>query len=142
MKTERKLLAVAIALVIPAGLFVKFGIGGPLREWAFRYGAAILYEVFWVLVVRFVFPRVRPAFAAAGVFVATCILETLQLWKPPWLEAVRHTLVGGVLLGTTFDAADFLYYGLGSLLGCLILRAIVSRSSSSRDVSSGDGEPS
>jgi hypothetical protein len=132
MKTERYLLAAAIALVIPAGLLVKFCVGGPLHEWASRYGAAVFYEVFWILTVRLLFPVVRPAAAAGGVFVVTCILETLQLWKPPWLQAIRRTFAGGILLGTTFDAPDFLYYVLGSLLGYLIVLGIVRWSSRPR----------
>ncbi|MFQ5806564.1 MAG: DUF2809 domain-containing protein [Phycisphaerae bacterium] len=142
MKTERLLLAATVGLVVPAGLFVKFGVSGPLREWAFRYGAAMLYEVFWILLLRLLFRRVAPAATALGVCVATCILETLQLWKPPWLQAIRRTFAGGILLGTTFDAVDFLYYVLGSLLGYLILRGIVSWSSRFRNGSARGGEPS
>ena len=124
MNNERLKLALTLALVVPAGFLVKYAIPGPLHTWAHRYGAAILYEVFWILLLRLLLPRLRPGTAAIGVCIATCILETLQLWQPPWLEAIRRTFAGGVLLGTTFDPHDFLYYVLGSALGYALLRAL------------------
>jgi hypothetical protein len=36
------------------------------------------------------------------VLVATCLLEFLQLWHPPLLEAVRSTFIGRTVLGTSF----------------------------------------
>ena len=85
----------------------------------------MLYEVFWVLIVRLVFPRIRTVTAALGVCLITCTLEVFQLWKPPWLQTIRATFLGGVLLGTTFDQNDFVYYVLGSFLGYLVLSRLV-----------------
>ncbi|MEH2192618.1 MAG: DUF2809 domain-containing protein [Nostoc sp.] len=57
-------------------------------------------------------------------FVITCILEFLQLLHPPLLNEIRATLVGKLLLGTTFVWWDFPHYGLGCVLGCLWLRQL------------------
>jgi hypothetical protein len=53
----------------------------------------------------------------------------LQLWQPPWLQAVRATLLGRLVLGNTFTWGDFLYYAIGCGLGWLWLRAIRTRRS-------------
>jgi hypothetical protein len=129
MNRERRWLILAIILLVPLGFFVKFGIKGPWEIWCNRYGAAILYEVFWVLVVRFVSQRIQPTTCGFSVFVGTSILEFLQLWRPTWLESVRQTFLGAAVLGSTFDANDFLYYAMGSYVGYLLLRAIVRSSS-------------
>lgn len=52
-----------------------------------------------------------------GVFVATCAVEVLQLWKAPFLEAMRATLLGRLILGNTFNWVDFPAYILGSSVG-------------------------
>ena len=107
------------ALVVTAalGLAVKFGYRGPGAEWGSKYGAGVLYEVFWVLAFCLGFPALSVRAAAVGVFLGTCAIECLQLWRPPWLEAVRATLPGAVVLGSTFDWLDFPHYVLGCILG-------------------------
>ncbi|MBO1049654.1 MAG: DUF2809 domain-containing protein [Dolichospermum sp. DEX182a] len=55
------------------------------------------------------------------VFILTCIVEVLQLWHPPILEAIRATLIGKLLLGTTFAWWGFPDYLIGSIFGWLWL---------------------
>jgi hypothetical protein len=56
--------------------------------------------------------------------VITCVLEILQLWHPPILEAMRDTWIGRLLLGSTFSWWDFPHYVLGSILGWLWLKKL------------------
>ncbi|MGH7162659.1 MAG: DUF2809 domain-containing protein [Planctomycetota bacterium] len=92
---------------------------GAAAHWLHAYGAAMFYEVFWILAVR---PRARPALVAGGVFLATCGVETLQLWHPAWLDAIRATYPCGILLGGHFDWRDFPHYSAGCLLGLGLAR--------------------
>ena len=41
------------------------------------------------------------------VLAVTFALEFLQLWKPPFLQAVRSTFLGHVLIGSSFSWFDF-----------------------------------
>jgi hypothetical protein len=59
-----------------------------------------------------------------GVFTITCVLEIVQLWHPPRLEAIRSTWAGRALVGTTFAWPDFAYYVIGCAIGWLWLHAI------------------
>ena len=61
-----------------------------------------------------------------AVFIATCILEFLQLWKPEFLQIFRATLIGAALIGTDFVWLQFPYYLLGTVLSALLL-AILAR---------------
>lgn len=83
----------------------------------------MFYEVFWVLLVGYLVPRYSPCLVGAVVLLATSGLELLQLWQVGWLEAFRKTLLGGALIGSSFDPADFLYYIVGCSLGVLLLYA-------------------
>ena len=124
LKPERIRLILAIAAVVPAGLVVKFCVAGTLGKWCNLYGAAVLYEVCWVLLLRLVVPRLAPVTCGTIVFIVTCALEFLQLWRLPALDAVRRTFLGAALLGTSFDPWDFVYYVAGSSLGVLLAIAI------------------
>jgi hypothetical protein len=127
MSTERLRLGIVLLLLVPAGFLVKFAVPGAFGWWCNLYGAAVLYEVFWVVFLRIVFPRLSPVPCAAIVFVFTCVLEVLQLWHPTWLDAIRATFLGAAVLGTSFDAWDFPHYAVGSALGGLLVRAIIPR---------------
>ncbi|PSQ74615.1 MAG: hypothetical protein BRD36_01890 [Bacteroidetes bacterium QH_7_64_110] len=52
----------------------------------------------------------------------TCGLEFLQLWRPPTLQTIRQTFLGRVLIGAAFDWWDLVHYGVGAVLGVLLVR--------------------
>ncbi|MGF1491517.1 MAG: DUF2809 domain-containing protein [Microcoleaceae cyanobacterium] len=105
---------------IVLGLASKF-YNGPLENWVNDSFSSIFYEMCWAFLVAFVWPALTLIQIAVGVFVLTCGLEILQLWHPPFLEAIRATLLGRLILGTTFVATDFLYYGVGCVVAGLCL---------------------
>ena len=114
----RARLTIALALLIPFGLAVKYLLP---CAWCRAHGGALLYNVFWVLLAGWWLPRARPAALGSAVLAATVLLEVSQLWQPRGLQVLRATGLGAALLGTTFDPADFPYYLAGSALGALAL---------------------
>jgi len=106
------LLLFALAL----GLGTKF-YTGPAAQWVHYSLGGLFYELFWCLFLFFFFPRSRPVTIALLVFLATSFLEFLQLSQIYPLPAVRNTLCGQLLIGTTFAWSDFLYYFAGCLIG-------------------------
>lgn len=61
-------------------------------------------------------------------------VEVSQLHHAPWIDAIRHTRLGGLVLGFGFLWSDLLCYGVGVGLGALgerALRAFSSRRGSS-----------
>ena len=111
-----RLTLLSLIIIVPVGFAVKF-YSGPGSSWANNSLAGVFYEIFWCLVVFFIRPRTRPVTIAALVFIITCALEFLQLWHPPFLQALRATFLGRAVLGTTFVWADFPYYVIGSAVG-------------------------
>ncbi|MDM3845524.1 MAG: DUF2809 domain-containing protein [Aphanizomenon gracile PMC644.10] len=113
-RQQSKLIIISTLIVIAMGFFFKYyrGIG---HEWLNNYGAAIFYEIFSCLF-AFGFFRSKKAVIQIPiwVFILTCIVEFLQLWHPPLLEAIR----------ATFAWWDFPHYLLGSILGWLCLEKL------------------
>ena len=121
----------SLLLITPLGFATKF-YTGPGRHWVNKSLGGVLYEIFWCLVV-FLFTRKAAAWKIAlGVFIATSILEVLQLFHPPFLQFLRSFFIGRTLLGTTFVPSDFFYYVIGCLLGWAWLRTLKRLTPSSR----------
>lgn len=119
----RVILAIAMAIVVPLGYVIRFT-PIPGWEWLSDFLGSVAYEIFWILLVAFGFPRSSPVWVAVGVCLATCGLEFLQLWKPPFLQALRSTLPGRLVLGNTFVWADFIAYFVGSFAGWWVVRSL------------------
>ena len=49
-------------------------------------------------------------------------IELSQLYHAPWIDSIRHTTLGGLILGFGFLWSDLACYALGVLLGVLIER--------------------
>ena len=118
-----------LLILIPLGFGTKF-YPGPGQELFNNSVAGALYVVFWCVAVFWAFPSLPPLKNAVLVFVVTCILEALQLWHPSFLEAVRSTFLGRAILGTTFAPTDFLFYVIGAVAACFLLKKLDSHTES------------
>jgi hypothetical protein len=128
LSSIRKRILLALFVVTPAGFLFKF-YSGPGAWWFNDYGAGLLYEVFWILVAFYLFPKEELITKIPiGVFVTTCMLEVLQLWHPPFLEAIRFHFFGKALIGTSFSWWDFPHYAAGCLTGWGLIKSISKRS--------------
>lgn len=121
----RKYTVSSVLIVTPLGFLFKF-YSGPGRWWFNNYGAGLLYEVFWILVVFLFVPGRRyvrriPVY----VFAVTCALEVLQLWHPWFLQEIRSHFLGRALIGTSFVWWDFPHYAIGSIVGWMVIEGIV-----------------
>jgi hypothetical protein len=116
MNRVRAVAFASMALCVPVGLATKrYPIEG--AEWVQGSVGGALYVTFFCLAALVVWPRARAWVIAAAALGATCGVEVLQLWHPGWLEAIRATRPGGLLLGSTFVWADFPWYFIGAALG-------------------------
>jgi hypothetical protein len=78
-----------------------------------KYPGDALYALLIYLLVCLLRPGLTIA-ATAMVALLWCFgVEFLQLWQPPWLQAVRATTAGHLVLGSHFHALDLLAYGVG-----------------------------
>lgn len=85
-------------------------------------------DVLWALMVYFI---MRFIFIGASIKTVTIYsllfcyaIEFSQLYKAPWIDNLRHTLFGGLVLGDAFLWGDLLSYSIGILIGILVDRLI------------------
>jgi Protein of unknown function (DUF2809) len=116
---HRLLFLINILTIVPLGYIVRFG--HILPEFISDAGGSIAYEIFWILSIVTIFPRANIRITVISVCLATCSIEFLQLYQPPWLQAIRATLPGRLVLGTTFSWQDFPPYFVGCALGLLLV---------------------
>lgn len=125
-RAYRVRLAAAAAALVPLGIATKL-YAGPGQPWVAGHAGGFVYVMFWTLLLLAARPSLRPAAAAWGVLAATSLLEALQLWQPPALQAVRGTFLGHALLGSTFAWSDFPHYAVGAAAAVVAARALLPR---------------
>ena len=116
MSSTRKRLLISILLLIPIGMATKY-YSGSGSIWVNNYLGGIFYVAFFVLITAFIKPEIGKWHTVGSVVGVTSMLETLQLWHPPMLEALRSSFLGRSLLGNSFDWWDFPYYIIGGVAG-------------------------
>lgn len=119
IERSRPTYAFTAALTIGAGLLWRSRLL-PLTEFLAKYGGDSLWAlvVFWGL--GFAFRRSTTTRIALGtVGIAWCV-ELLQLYHAPWIDGVRSTRLGHLVLGSSFNGPDLLAYVIGAAMGALI----------------------
>jgi hypothetical protein len=107
---------ISLIISVALGVATQFA-SGPAFEWVARGLGGAFYVLVWIFAALFVFPDWRPKRVCAGALFATILVECAQLWHPAWLDSIRATWPGGLLLGSAFHWADFPYYFLGYFIG-------------------------
>ena len=108
--------ALAMALVIGAGLLLRSG-WLPLPDYLVKYGGDALWALVVFLGLGLLFPRHSTSSIAWGAFALSWAVEFLQLYHAPWIDAIRATLPGRLLLGSTFHVPDLAAYVIGVEVG-------------------------
>ncbi len=78
----------------------------------------------WALMVFFGFAFLFPRWltrTTASVALLFCFgIEFSQLYHAPWIDAIRATTLGGLVLGFSFVWSDLLCYSIGIAVGVFI----------------------
>lgn len=106
---KTRLISITIAiLLIPIGLASRqYG-----NEWIKLYLGDVLWAamIYWGFKFLFAHEPKRTAFYA----LTFCFLiEFSQLYHAPWIDAIRHTRLGGLVLGFGFLWSDLVCYLVG-----------------------------
>jgi hypothetical protein len=119
---QLRILAI-LAVLIPIGLFSRTPAGR--LPWLDKEVGDLLWATAFYLFFVLCLPRRRPVFAAALAIAVTFSIEFLKFYRAPWIESVRSTYAGGLLLGHKFFWHDFLSYALGVGLGLALDRLVI-----------------
>lgn len=126
-RSRWRLLA-AILVVIPLGLLSRADLALP------AFVVAHAGDALWALLVYLLVALLRPSFPAWQIGLAALgfafAIELSQLYQAPWIDALRATLPGRLVLGQGFLWVDLLRYSAGVAAGIVLdglLRAPRSR---------------
>ncbi len=67
-----------------------------------------------------IMPRASTGTIAISAMVFSVAIELSQLYHAPWIDSIRHTTLGGLILGFGFLWSDLACYALGVGLGAAI----------------------
>lgn len=92
----------------------------PLSPFLKKYGGDTLWALLVLVLIRFVQPRMNLAISSLAAMGVAAAVEFSQLYHAPWIEGIRNTKVGSLILGSTFNWPDIPAYALGIVVGALL----------------------
>ncbi len=113
---NRVLYAGLTLTVIAAGLLWRSSLM-PLPPVVSNYGGDALWALMVFLGFGFMIPRASTTVIFWVALIFSWGVEFSQLYHAPWVDAVRATLPGRLVLGSTFNWPDLPAYALGVALG-------------------------
>lgn len=118
--------AVAILVVIAAGLASR------RYPWLFpgfmsKYPGDALWALMVFLGWGIIFPGVSTRKIAVYALATSFVDECSQLYHAPWIDSIRSTFLGHIILGSGFMWFDFAAYAIGVFIGVFGERALRSR---------------
>ena len=132
IKRDRRLYAVMIGVIIVLGLTSRSDWG---EQSLFPFITAYAGDTLWALTVfltlGFMFTTLSTARVTLLALGIAFSVEFFQLYQAAWINAVRETLPGKLLLGAGFKWSDFVCYSVGCAAGFLG-ETLSSRSSQTR----------
>lgn len=118
--SRNRLLYVVLALaVVAAGLLWRSGFI-PLPPSFAKYGGDALWALMVFVCFGFLIPRAPTLLVALLTLTFSWGVEFSQLYHAPWIDTIRATIPGKLVLGNTFNWPDLPAYALGIALGALV----------------------
>lgn len=112
-KTRLTYFILTIATII-IGILSRHINGIPLFTGDILWG----FMVYFIVRVLFVNRKVKWAIIASLIF--SYAIEFSQLYQAEWINNIRHTVLGGLVLGYSFLWSDMLCYTVGIGIGLVI----------------------
>lgn len=107
-----------IAVVIAAGLGSR-RYPEVLPEFVATYAGDILWSLMVFLGYGFLAPGASTTRIASAALITSIMVECSQLYHAEWIDSIRRTTPGGLVLGFGFLWTDLICYAAGVLTGCV-----------------------
>jgi Protein of unknown function (DUF2809) len=86
-------------------------------SWVHLYMGDMLWAMLFYFIFRFIFIKINSNTILLLTLIWCFSIEISQLYHVTWLDAIRQTTLGGLLLGFGFLWSDLLCYIAGVLIG-------------------------
>jgi hypothetical protein len=127
VRPRSRALYLALALAAAALGLASRRFRPALSPWLGAYAGDALWAAMVFLLAAAAWPRARVSTLALGAVLFSFAVEAAQLYHAPWLDALRATRPGGLVLGHDFVWSDLLCYAAGVLLAAAADLALRSR---------------
>ncbi|QUH21309.1 ribosomal maturation YjgA family protein [Alkaliphilus sp. B6464] len=121
---NRIIYSIFILLVIILGLgsrhFSDF-----LPKWVHLYLGDTLWALMIFFIFGFLFKRKNTFCIATVSLLFSFLIEISQLYQAQWINTIRNTTIGGLVLGYGFLWSDLLAYIVGIVIGILLEKHII-----------------
>jgi hypothetical protein len=88
-----------------------------------------LGDILWALMIFFlfgvIFKTIETKWVAGLTLLFSFSIEISQLYHSPWIDILRSTTLGGLVLGYSFLWSDLVSYSIGICIGVFIERNII-----------------
>ena len=118
MKKTRLTYFILIVITIILGLLSRHITGIPL------FFGDVLWATMVYWIARFIFITKSKAFSILVSLLFCYGIEFSQLYQAPWINMIRDTFIGELILGKVFSWGDMLSYTGGVAMGVLLDRAL------------------
>lgn len=85
-----------------------------------RYAGDVLWALMVFVGFALLFTRWPTRVVALAAILFSYSIEISQLYHAPWIDGLRNTRLGGLVLGFSFLWSDLLCYSLGVAMGMLV----------------------
>ena len=113
---SRALYALLAVAVVAAGLLWRSSII-PSPQWLSNNGGDALWALMVFVGSGFLLPRTSTLVVALLALTFSWSVEFSQIYHTPWIDAIRATIPGKLILGNTFHWPDLVAYAVGVALG-------------------------
>jgi len=105
-----------IAYLILLAAVIPLGLGSRMVAWIPEQTGDALWTMALFCVLRLMLPKTDVRTVAVSSFVLSVLDELSQLIRFEWLDQIRATTIGHLLLGQGFDPLDIAAYAIGALV--------------------------
>ena len=103
--------------IFATGLFSRSHFTSALPHLLTKAAGDALWTAMIFTTLGLLWPRAQTRTLAAAAFAISVAVEFSQLDQAGWINNIRGTYLGGVILGYGFHATDFIWYALGIAIG-------------------------
>lgn len=86
-----------------------------------EFGGDIFWATGFMFLLRSILLRINLQKLSIYCYILGVANEFLQLYQAPWIQNIRATYIGGLLLGVGFVPSDLVCYLVGTLLAYIII---------------------
>jgi hypothetical protein len=119
MKRSRFAYFAGAAFIVVLGLASR-QYAASLPAFIAEYAGDVLWALMVFAIVGFLAPRWPTLRVAAVALAVAYLVEASQLYQAPWIESLRGTRVGGLVLGYGFLWSDLVCYAAGVTFGVVL----------------------